>query len=275
MAPRIFACFGRGPSTSSTTAKPQYSPDFHDTADQVAEEQRRGGAVLVELFSSQGCSTSPEAEAIVSRLGRGDIGVDVPVVVLAWHVDYWDYQGWKDPFGSSFWTVRQKAFVESLQLDTLYTPQVVVQGRSQCLGTDETAIADAARDATRFPSPTMKATFQKPSPDVLQVSFSGALRSKVDGNGADVMVVLYENGLVTNCARGENKGRVLSNDHVVRRSEKLLTVKDVSAKKNLSGTVQFPLWQDFNSSNCGIVLFVQNRSLQTFGVQHFQIPDTI
>ncbi|KAM0952412.1 putative Thioredoxin-like superfamily [Dioscorea sansibarensis] len=274
MAPRLFACFGRGASSSSTTDKPTSSPDLHDTADQAAEEQRRGSAVLVELFSSQGCGTSTDAEAIASRVGSGDLGLDVPVVVLAWHVDYWDYRGWKDPFGSSVWTVRQKAFVESLQLDTLYTPQVVVQGRAQCLGTDETSIADAACAAPRFPSPAMKATFQKSSPDMLQVSFSGTLGSKVDGNGADVMVVLYESGLVTNCERGENKGRALNNDYVVRRCEKLLTVKDASAKKKLSGSVQFPLWESFNSANCGMVLFVQNRSLQTFGVQHLQIPDT-
>lgn len=169
MAPRLFACFGRGASSSSTTTdKPASSPDLHDTADQAAEEQRRGGAVLVELFSSQGCGTSTDAEAIASRVGRGDLGLDdVPVVVLAWHVDYWDYRGWKDPFGSSVWTVRQKAFVESLQLDTLYTPQVVIQGRTQCLGTDENSIADAARAAPRFPSPAMKVDFLLPISNIL------------------------------------------------------------------------------------------------------------
>lgn len=169
MAPRLFACFGRGASSSSTTTdKPASSPDLHDTADQAVEEQRRGGAVLMELFSSQGCGTSTDAEAIASRVGRGDLGLDdVPVVVLAWHVDYWDYRGWKDPFGSSVWTVRQKAFVESLQLDTLYTPQVVIQGRTQCLGTDENSIADAARAAPRFPSPAMKVDFLLPISNIL------------------------------------------------------------------------------------------------------------
>lgn len=132
------------------------SPDHHAIADQTSEELRRGGAVLVEFFSSQGCGTSPEAEVVATRLGRGDLGLEVPVVVLVWHVDYWDYRGWKDPFGSSVWTVRQKAFVDSLRLDTLYTPQVVVHGRAQCMGTDEAAIVDAALAAPRFPSPTMQ-----------------------------------------------------------------------------------------------------------------------
>ncbi|RWW11413.1 hypothetical protein BHE74_00036591 [Ensete ventricosum] len=123
----------------------------------------------------------------------------------------------------------------------------------------------------------LQATFQKPDPGTLQVSFTGALQTKVDGSGADVMVALYESGLVTDCDQGENKGRVLTNDYVVRRLEKLVSVKDVSAKKNISGSVHFTLWDGFNGAKCGLLLFVQNASLQTFGVQQFQIPqeDTI
>lgn len=67
---------------------------------------------MVELFSSQGCATSLQAEMLISSLGRGDFQLDdTPVVMLAYHVDYWDYMGWKDPFGSSQWTVRQKTYV--------------------------------------------------------------------------------------------------------------------------------------------------------------------
>ncbi|CAL9778744.1 unnamed protein product [Musa acuminata subsp. burmannicoides] len=272
MAPWQFSCFGRGCRASS----PSTSPEANATADLTAEELRRRCPVLVELFSSQGCGTSPEAEAVLSRLGRGELREDLPpVAVLGFHVEYWDYRGWRDPFGSSIWTVRQKAYVESLRLDTLYTPQVVVHGRAQCIGTDIDAIASAVRSALRFPSPTMQATFQKPAPETLQVAFTGALRSTVDGSGADVMVALYQSSLITNCDKGENKGRVLPNDYVVRQLEKLVSVKDISAKKNLSGSVQFTLWEGFNSAKCGLILFVQNSSLQIFGVQHFQIPETI
>ncbi|CAL9144752.1 unnamed protein product [Musa hybrid cultivar] len=275
MAPRPFACFGRRRGRETSASKP---PVANATADQTQEEQRRMGPVLVELFSSQGCGTSPEAEGVVSRLGRGDFEGDLPpVAVLAFHVEYWDYRGWRDPFGSSIWTVRQKAYVDVLHLDTLYTPQVVVNGRAQCVGTDPDAVFAAVRSAPRFTSPTMQATFQKPDPGTLQVSFTGALQTKVDGSGADVMVALYQSGLVTDCDQGENKGRVLTNDYVVRRLEKLVSVKDVSAKKNISGSVHFTLWDGFNSAKCGLLLFVQNASLQTFGVQQFQIPqeDTI
>lgn len=151
MARRLFACFGKSASAATTS-------DRIGTADVAAEEQRRGGAVLVELFSSQGCATSPEAELLLSRLGRGDfdeMGLP-PVIILAHHVDYWDYMGWKDPFGSSLATVRQKAYVEALKLDTIFTPQVVVQGKAHCVGNDENALLGLIRDAPRYPAPTFQ-----------------------------------------------------------------------------------------------------------------------
>lgn len=272
MASRLFTCFARGSGSRGSSPV----DDAAATADLSLEEQKRCGPVLVELFSSQGCATSPGAEAIATRLGRGDAGgLDVPVAVLVFHVEYWDHVGWKDPFGSSMWTVRQKAYVESLRLDTLYTPQVVVHGRTEVMGNQEDKILDAVRAAPRFPSPTMKATFSKPSPSTLQVSFSGALRSKVNSSGADVMVALYESGLVTDCTKGENKDKVLSNDYVVRRLEKVASVKDVGPKKSLTGTVTLELWEGFNAAKCGLLLFVQNGSYHTFGTQQYQIPDTV
>ncbi|RDX90876.1 hypothetical protein CR513_27205, partial [Mucuna pruriens] len=270
MAPRLWSCFGGKGSRGVGDGV-----ERHVTADLAVEEHKRAGPVLVELFSSQGCATSPAAELVVSRLGRGDFELEMPVVVLAFHVDYWDYMGWKDPYGSSQWTVRQKAYVEALGLDTMFTPQVVVQGKAHCVGNDENALIDAITSATRFPSPTFQATFTRPAPDSLQVSLTGALRTKVDSDGANVLVALYDSGLVTDCPRGENKGRVLSNDYVVRRLEKLCTVKDISAKKTLTGMVNFSLWEGFNSSKCGLAVFVQGSSHKIFGSQSFQLPDDI
>ncbi|KAF2285934.1 hypothetical protein GH714_009056 [Hevea brasiliensis] len=244
MAPRrLFTCFGKCNYASSSSGNEVHGKEkINVTVDASMEDQRRAGAIMVELFSSQGCATSPEGELLVSRLGRGDFALEAPVIVLAFHVDYWDYMGWKDPYGSSQWTVRQKAYVEALKLDTMFTPQ---------------------------------ATIQRPTSESLQVSLSGALRTKVDSKGANIMVALYESGLVTNCPHGENKGRVLSNDYVVRRLEKLCTVKDISAKKTVSGTVNFSLWEGFNSSKCGITVFVQDNSHQIFGSQSFQLPDNV
>ncbi|KAJ9671757.1 hypothetical protein PVL29_025459 [Vitis rotundifolia] len=269
---RFFSCLTRGGFATSKT-KDSSEGDHSAGADEGGAVA--AAAVVVELFSSQGCTTSPEAELLISRLGRGDFGLGRPVMVLAYHVDYWDHMGWKDPFGSSQWTVRQKAYVEALKLDTLFTPQVVVQGKAHCVGNDEEALLSSIGAAPPIPAPTLQATFQRPSPDTLRVSITGALRTKVDSNGANVLVALYENGLVTDCPKGENKGRVLSNDFVVRRLEKLCTVKDISAKKTVTGTVNLPLWDSFNSSKCGIAVFVQNNSYHIFGSQNFELPDNL
>ncbi len=121
----------------------------------------------------------------------------------------------------------------------------------------------------------MQVTFQRPNPSTLQASFTGTLRSRMEGGGS-VLVALYESGLVTDCGRGENKGKSLLNDHVVRRLEKVAAVRDgASAKKSVSGSVQFPLWDGFRASRCGLVLFVQNAALQVLGVQHFDLPDNV
>lgn len=149
---RLFSCFGRRSSHEDNPS----SYEMNATADISSEEQRRGGAVVVELFSSQGCATSPEAELLFSRLGRGDFNLEVPVILLAYHVDYWDYMGWKDPYGSSQWTVRQKAYVEALKLDTMFTPQVVVQGQAQCVANEEEALLSCIASSPRYAPPTFQ-----------------------------------------------------------------------------------------------------------------------
>ncbi|CAJ1957035.1 unnamed protein product [Sphenostylis stenocarpa] len=269
MAPRLWSCFRKKHLAGCRNP---------DSDRQVGEEvlvAEGEGPVLVEMFTSQGCAASPSADLVLSRLGRGDFQLAVPVVLLAFHVDYWDYVGWKDPFGSSQWTVRQKAYVEALGLDTLFTPQVVVQGQAHLSGNDDIALVSAITSAPRFPALTFQATFSRPTSICLEVTLNGALGMKVDNLGADVMVALYENGLVTDCPRGENKGRLLSNDYVVRKLEKLCTVTDHPAKKIISGTVSFSLWDSFNSTRCGLAVFVQSSSHQIFGSQNFHLPHDI
>lgn len=214
-----------------------------------------GGAVVVELFSSQGCATSPEAELLSSRVGKGDFNLEVPVIL----------------FGSSQWTVRQKAYVEALNLDTMFTPQVVVQGQAQCVANEQDALLSCIASAPRYAAPTFQATFERPSPDSLQVSLTGALRNKVDNHGADIMVALYESGLVTDCPNGANiKGRVLTNDFVVRRLQKLSTVNSKTSLPSLS-----PLWVSFDRTKCGVAVFVETASHHIFASQNIQLPGNL
>jgi len=299
MVIRSCCCFGRKPRASDgsdaagngakvhTTNGLDLNPNSKEGAASnvgdinAAKSRTKGptpGPVLVELFTSQGCTTSPTADLFISKLGQGDstqeLELDVPVIILAYHVEYWDYLGWKDPFASSLWTVRQRAYGQSLQQDSIYTPQVVVQGRSQCLGSDADSVLSLIRSAPRFPSSEIKTTIARPSESSMEVSLSGPLRFKVEGYSLDILVALYENGHVTDCTKGENKGRVLTNDFVVRCLEKACTVKDVSARKTVTGKVTFNLWEGYSRSKCGLVMFFQNAStLEIQGAQSLALPE--
>src|SRR4030095_16902047 len=104
----------------------------------AAEAAEAGTPVGVCLFSSQGCSSGPPADAFLGELaGRAD------VIALAFHIDYWDYIGWKDPFASPAWTDRQHAYKRSLGLHMVYTPQMVIDGRADAVGSERQAVNDA------------------------------------------------------------------------------------------------------------------------------------
>src|SRR5271154_1846162 len=107
-----------------------------------------GGAVVLELFTSEGCSSCPPADALLSDLGSSTKGV----IPLAYHVDYWNHLGWSDPFSSHQWSERQSEYAQAMNLDGEYTPQMVISGRWQCAGSDGGSIAHAVA-AARSTSP--------------------------------------------------------------------------------------------------------------------------
>src|SRR5712691_4372518 len=104
--------------------------------------------VVVELFTSQGCSSCPPADELIRTLAR-DGSLRGKVIPLAFHVDYWDHLGWRDPFSSPQWSARQAAYARALSLDSAYTPQVVINGDRQMVGSDRRAINDAIARASR------------------------------------------------------------------------------------------------------------------------------
>ncbi len=161
--------------------------------------------VVVELSTSQGCSSCPPADALLPELAARP-----GVIALAFHVDYWDDLGWKDAFSSPRWTARQTGYGAVLGADP-YTPQLVVAGRSHVVGSDRARALAAIDAAARLPAEPATATASHAG-DVVRVSYDAG-RGRRDRM---VVVALTESGLVTPVARGENRGRTLRGDFVVR-----------------------------------------------------------
>jgi hypothetical protein len=165
--------------------------------------------VLVELFTSQGCSSCPPAEVWLNGEGMS-LFKQGKIIPLAFHVDYWDYLGWKDPFSSPENTQLQKDYADLWQSRSIYTPQMVVQGKVGFVGSEGDKAEREIGKAKAGPFPlSLKAQVLSSG---IQVGILGKIPS-----GEEVWVVLFQNGCVTKVDRGENRGRTLEENFVVRQ----------------------------------------------------------
>jgi len=167
--------------------------------------------VLVELFTSEGCSSCPPADALLARLDAAQPVPGAQVIVLSEHVTYWNSQGWHDPFSFDAMTDRQRRYGERFGLSDVYTPQVVVDGAAEMVGSDERKVTQAIVRATA--SPKTELTIAE------AVVSSGAVHFSVrDGNpsGTVLMAALADDSAQSSVAHGENGGRTLRHVAVVR-----------------------------------------------------------
>lgn len=206
-------------------------------------------AALVELFTSEGCSSCPPADRWLSELGRTSGAAVVP---LAFHVDYWDSIGWPDPFASAAYSERQRQAAARQSSRTVFTPQVLVNGRTlhDWHRTGGSGQALAARSAD--PSARIRLEARKVA-DGLRVSVSGA----APGRDLAVFVALYENGLSTSVPAGENAGRRLGHDYVVRAFSGPLAV-GADGRFEHAPTLAVP--RNARPANLGVAAFVQRLS---------------
>lgn len=160
---------------------------------------------ILELFTSQGCSSCPPAEGLMQALDQEQPLAGVEIIPLVFHVDYWDRLGWKDPWASPAFTQRQYAYAKARHSDQVYTPQALVNGRTDIVGHDREAILRALR-----PVPAL----------TLRVD-GGLLRVTGLAPGVPAFVALTQDGLSRRVLRGENEGRTLLGHGVVLRLETL------------------------------------------------------
>src|ERR1700743_285391 len=193
------------------------------------------GFAVIELFTSEGCSSCPPADALVARVQKED--KDKPVYILAFHVDYWDRLGWKYVFSNADYSKRQNQYARWLKLSSIYTPQIVVNGRTEFVGSEEANLRNAIKTSLQKPAGA-EITF-----DNIKVENDKAtLKYHTEGaaNNDVLLLALIEKNATTKVERGENGGRTLAHVQIVSQ------LKSVSLK-NSTGTESIALPHGFDS----------------------------
>ena len=181
--------------------------------------------VLVELFTSEGCSDCPPADALLEKLDRSQPVRNPRLIVLSEHVDYWNDIGWKDPYSSHEFSIRQGDYAHRFRLDSAYTPQMVVDGDAQFVGTDERRAIQAIEGAAKAEKVPVGLSSVHLEGHTLAVHVeSGTLPSSASSKSADVLLALADDSDQSNVRRGENAGRILTHVAVVRSLTELGTV---------------------------------------------------
>jgi hypothetical protein len=214
--------------------------------------------VVVELFTSEGCSSCPRADALLRRLLSTQPIDGVELLGLGEHVDYWDYQGWRDPFSSAFFSDRQRSYDAAVfRSNRVYTPQLVIDGHLECVASDEQCIRRAILKSAAEPKGTLSvAVSAEPRLATIDIRVNWPPASP-RRRAAEVAIAVTEDGLESYVQRGENHGRTLSHGAVVRL---LKTVGRVGADRQevaVRTTVKLdPLWK---VEHLRIVAFAQEK----------------
>jgi hypothetical protein len=166
--------------------------------------------VLVELFTSEGCSSCPAADALLRQLAAEQAVAGARIVVLSEHVDYWDGLGWRDPFSDAAFTRRQLAYVRGLGLGGAYTPQAIVDGERDVVGSDRRALLGAVASAAVRPKGTIRL---RPGVEAGTLAVEATWPGQAVG---EVFLALVEAEVASDVTRGENQGRRLVHGAVVR-----------------------------------------------------------
>ena len=247
----------------------QVSEKTSRAANQIATEKANSGEmsksgthVLVELFTSEGCSSCPSADRVLTDLKRDQPLTGIRVIALGEHVDYWNYIGWHDPFSSSAFTNRQYSYGKTFHLNSVYTPQAVVDGKTELLGSDRESLGSIIRNAARAPKAVVAIT---PDTGAAGNAVADANTVRVDisklpavhaGDTANVMLAITQDNLSNAVTRGENAGHTLPHTSVVRSLRRIGTMIEKSA---FSSTVSLDLKIDWKRNDLDAVVFVQEH----------------
>jgi hypothetical protein len=212
--------------------------------------------VLVELFTSEGCSSCPPADALLQQLDRTQPVGSAQLIVLSEHVDYWNHIGWTDPYSSRFFSDRQSAYSDRFGLSSVYTPQMVVDGATEFVGNDSGLATQAVQKALALQKvPVRISGVSLNTPNTLRAHVEAdALPETSKPRKADVYLVVALNHAESQVLRGENGGRRLTHVGVV---QSLTKVGSLESGKNFSQDVRVKLDSKTDLNNLRVIAFVQ------------------
>ncbi len=217
-------------------------------AGQIKAQESESFALL-ELFTSEGCSSCPPAEKIFSALSDEAEKSGKKIFFLAYHVDYWNRMGWKDPYSKYQFTMRQENYSRVLPSKELYTPQLVINGSSEFTGSDEKGIRSGIQKAlSQKNAIRLMVKLDSLLRDTAYVSWELGASDK----NHSLHLAFTESGLSSSILKGENQGKTLTHHHVVRQHSTV-------GSPGLKGTKKIPL-KDFNpGKNTRIIAFLQHK----------------
>jgi hypothetical protein len=210
--------------------------------------------VLVELFTSEGCSSCPPADKFLQEVDASQPISGAELIVLSEHVDYWNHDGWKDPFSSHSFTERQNAYRTHFNLDSAYTPQMIVDGESQFVGNSRQSAKPVFERAAGGSKLAVHLSAVALDGNTLRAHVSAASLPTGERGHADVYIVLALNHAESQVMRGENEGRRLSHVAVVRT---MVKVGSVSDKQAFEGDTHLSIDSSDAADNLRLVAFVQ------------------
>ena len=240
-----------------------------------APPARLANPVIVELFTSEGCSDCPPADQLLYRLEQTQPVASAQIIALEQHVDYWDYEGWRDPFSSGQFTRRQKDYVSAFNLPTAYTPEMIVDGTTQFVGSDSRRAVAAIERAALTPKADLQVERRRDPISGLQTAHLHVSLPALSGwnpkHGADVLIAITEDDLASDVTRGENAGAHLNHRAVVRELRLLGRVDHFVA---FSADPDLNLLPYGRSERLHAVVFAQDRSTrQVLGASRISLSE--
>lgn len=225
--------------------------------------------VVVELFTSQGCSSCPPADRLLTQLAQ-DPAYRGRVLPLSLHVDYWNYIGWTDPFSSAAFSDRQRQYGAAWRSGRIYTPQMVIDGATDVVGSDERKVRAAVERALSEADVVAVSLLAETTARSLALRVTARPARPLAGERV-AWVALWQDGLTTPVGRGENGGRTLANDRVVRVLEPVLRLDP--GESRATATVDLPLDPAWDRREMGVVAFVQDpETLRIEGAAASRLP---